>query len=549
MSTSVLGVAAWTAAGDLNELLERLHTGEHAISDAPPYSSDGLSNPRCGRIHGLDRDRPVLALLRKVVVDALADASIDTLPEGTGLIVATSSGDICGPWAAWHRASLNTSSEALASEPSPRQGPTHALAAELGITGPTTTLSIACASGTAALSIAEGWLHDGVPMVIVAGVDALSDFVHAGFSGLGALSASLPRPFSTERDGLVIGEGAAALVLSKQPGSICLSATGHGTDATHITAPDRGGRGAASALRSALERAALEPADIDMVSVHGTGTRFNDGMEAQALKAIFPPHQLAVHGVKHIIGHTMGAAGVIEAAVCVAALRGQQHLPGPQSITPVAEDGASALAEVHREGAHPPRTALSMSSAFGGVNATALFSREPGPGPTARPTEELTRLTVSLPAGPWSTAELWPDAPDRFRRLDRFTKAGWLALQRLSNVIDLPPDTAIVLASRTNCRGADVRFHQGLVTSGPARASRRAFIYTVPHAPLAEASIALGIRGPTLAFADGPERAGEEAERLVRLGHAPLAVAVTLEAPNDTDAVDVHLVAWHLLSR
>ncbi|MBX2800187.1 MAG: hypothetical protein KTR31_21085 [Myxococcales bacterium] len=527
---AVVGVAVRCAAGTLDDLRTALLQGTPHLSASPPYDSDGLCNPRCGRVAGLDRDRPAEALLREVVTEALREAA---LPPGTriGLVVGTSSGNIAGPWERWHRATLT--GEPADGSGTGRDAPTQAVAQELGL-APATTVCLACVSGTAALSIAEGWLWEGqVDAVVAAGVDALCLFVHAGFSGLGALASDAPRPFHPDRDGLVVGEGAAALVLadSPDPAAVRLLGSALSSDAVGMTAPDRQAGGAQRALRRTLTRSGLQPGDVDLVSIHGTGTRFNDAMEATALTAVFGAHRPAVHGVKQLIGHTMGAAGAIEAALLVDLLRRGQVPPGlqvPPSPDPD-DDPAPALRDFTGRPEATPTVGLSMSAAFGGANAVAAFGVGAAPPPSPPPVDAHRRCGATV-----SDVDEWPDGPTRYQRADPFVRMGMLAVARLREQVgELPADTAIVGGSRTGCRIVDLAYHERLVKEGARRASRRLFTYTLPGAPGCAISLHWELHGAQLMFLDDPTRAEEEAARWVRQGRAPAAIALWCEAPQD----------------
>jgi len=484
----ITGIAAWTAAGDLPALAELVAQQGRAFRD-PPYPSEGLRNPLVGAISELDRDRPAEALLRHVVGEALAQSG---RAGRTGLIVGTSSGNICGPWERWHRAELaGTPADEAGTG---RDAPTLRIAEELGLQGPIATLSVACVSGTAVLAVAEGWLRDGLcDRVVAAGLDALSLFVHAGFSGLGALTATLPRPFEADRDGLLLGEGAAALVLEPRSAAVYLGGVGLSADAVHMTAPDRHAGGAIRALRSALDRAGLPADAIHTVSVHGTATPFNDAMEQVAMDAVLP-HAPPMQLVKRAIGHTMGAAGAVEAALAA-------HTLGER-----------------------PGAIASMSSAFGGMNAAAVFCDRPAPTPPSNPTQ-LDPHTYSA-----DLQLAWPDAPLAIKRGNHSVRAALAALKQHTELHGpLDPATALVLSTRTGCRPTDLRYHERLVREGTARASRLQFTYTVPAAPICEASLRFGLHGPLLAFI-GPASVGvDEAQRLVRYGHAPAALALDIE--------------------
>lgn len=501
--------------------MDRLDGGLPATS-APPYPLTGLPARPCGIVAGLDRGAPAEVLLERVVREALAGRPA----AGTGLVVGTASGNVCGPWERWNRGRLR--GEVADEEGTGRDAPALRVAARLGLGGPVTTVSVACVSGAAALGVGAGWLRDGLcERVVCVGLDTLSEFVHAGFAGLGAIGAGTPRPFRADRDGMMLGEGAAALLLEARPVTAPLAwlrASRSACDAHHMTTPDPTGRGAVAAIRAALLEAGLRPDEVDGVSVHGTATRANDAMEAAALGEVFgrsPP----LWAVKAIIGHTMGAAGAIEAAVAVAALR-RGRIPTPLVPGPAgSSDMAAALRVGPRDG--PARVLLTMSSAFGGTHAANVFALDPGP---------VAEADVAVVEGPVFEGIVvrsdlaWPDAPPAWSRATDYVRAGLLAVRGLVALKeDLPADAALVLASRTTCREVDRAHHERLVTEGSARASRRTFVGTLPGAPVFEASLLWGVRGPALAFVDGRARAEEEARRLVRHGAARMAVAVSVE--------------------
>ncbi len=490
---ALIRCAIRTAAGDAEATAEAVARGKRCFRPAP-YPTEGLGNPLAASIDGLERERPAETLL----LDLLEELLDGHPTERMGLLVATSSGNVCGVFEANHRAELEGADRSL---PRPgRDGPTLAAEARFGFGGPVSTLSLACVSGTAAFTVAWGWLADGrCDTVAVVGLDALSLFVHAGFSGLGALTASFPRPFTDDRDGMLLGEAAAGVLLGHD-GSVHIAGVGMRADARSITAPDPEGRAALVAARNALSMAGVDARAIRLVSPHGTGTVYNDAMEMEVLRQLFrsrPPLQL----VKSAVGHTLGAAGTLEAILAARALGGK------------------------------PGAALSLSSAFGGLNAAVVLRDRPGAplpqrevatGPTRRDVRDLDAL--------------WPEAPALVRSRDRYARTGLAAVLEAHAEEPLTPDTALVIASRSNCAIADRAHHRRIVEDGPRWSSRRAFSATLPARPLVEASIALGLHGPVLAFVDGPHRAVEEAEALVRHGFADDALALALEVPEDGSA-------------
>lgn len=524
MKLAIAGLGVWTAAGRGPEALRAaLEAGLPCASAAPPYPLGGVAVQRCALAAGLERGWPARDLLAEVVSDALGDA-----PRARcGLVVGTSSGDLCGPWERWHRAVL--AGEASGEEPG-RDGTAAEVAARLGLDGPVLTLSSACISGTAAFAVAAAWLREGrCARVIVAGVDALSVFVHAGFAGLGALSTTGAQPFSEARDGLLLGEGAGALLVEPAEAAAArgarvwawLRGVGLAADAVHHTAPDREGRGAASAMRAALAHADLTADQVDNLSLHGTGTRFNDAMEAAAVAALFGERPLAMHAIKGVIGHTLGAAGAIEAVVLAHAIGAGWAPPVPPSL---GVDCPLRLAPPT-----PPTCALSTSSAFGGANAALVLAATPGDLGEGGPAELGGRVEVGWAAGEDGRAA-WPEAPERWLRLDAYGRVGALAVERLLDEVGATEDTGVLLATYTGCRLADLRYHERLVARGPARASRLDFAATVLGVPAAEASIRRGLRGPALAILGSFEEAVDLARALVETGVARRLVAVWVEA-------------------
>ncbi|MEO7329005.1 MAG: beta-ketoacyl synthase N-terminal-like domain-containing protein, partial [Minicystis sp.] len=193
---------------------------------------------------------------------------------------------------------------------------------------PRTQILAACAASTFAVGLGLRWLARGAcDLVLCGGYDGVGLFVASGFEVLRATTATRPRPFRVDRDGMSLGEGAGVIALVRAAdrrganARAFIAGFGASTDAVHITAPDRTGGGLARAGAAALADAALTGAAIDLVSAHATATPFNDAMESRALAALFagaaPP---VVHPFKAQIGHTLGAAGVLEALAAASAL-------------------------------------------------------------------------------------------------------------------------------------------------------------------------------------------------------------------------------------
>jgi len=250
------------------------------------------------------------------------------------------------------------------------------VAAELGVCGPSYVISTACSSSAKALAAAARLLRSGqLDAVIAGGADSLSKFTVSGFAALGAVSDERCNPCSKNRKGINIGEGAALFLVTLEPSEVSLLGWGESADAHHMSAPDPSGNGPAAAIEAALRRAELEPAQIDYINLHGTATVQNDRMETAVVQRLFGD-QTPVSSTKPLTGHTLGAAGAIEAALCWLSLR-----ENPQSLLPPHWwDGESdpdlaqlALVAPGTRSARPLRRLLSQSFAFGGSNAAVVL--------------------------------------------------------------------------------------------------------------------------------------------------------------------------------
>lgn len=253
--------------------------------------------------------------------------------------------------------------------------PAQFLARHLGLSGPATTISTACSSSAKALASARRLLKAGVcDAVICGGVDSLCRLTVNGFDALNSVSGTTCNPMSRNRDGINIGEAASIFVMSHEPGPVTLSGVGECSDAHHISAPHPEGIGARNAIKTALEDAGLTPEQIGYINLHGTATPQNDSMESLAVSQIFetsPP----CSSTKPLTGHTLGAAGALEAAFCWLTLVGDGHLPvhwwdGKK------DEQLPALELVTPGQTLPaaPKHALSNSFAFGGNNIALVFS-------------------------------------------------------------------------------------------------------------------------------------------------------------------------------
>jgi 3-oxoacyl-[acyl-carrier-protein] synthase II len=400
MRVAVTGLGAISGAGaGVAALFELLCQGRSAVRPLPALAPLGLSlgpmsvalppgDDGQSLLSGEDRATP-MAL--HAAAEAMADAGLEAQrPHGRlGLTLGTTLG-AKGPWL---RALAGAPPWPGSGDPADWScaGPARVTAARFGA-GAVRVVSTACASGNAALGSALQLLRRGRCDVVLAGsVDALQDFVIAGFGCLRAHAPAPCQPFDRNRRGLNLGEGAGFMVLEPEEHArrrgarvrAYLDGCGLSADATHMTGPDREGGGAGRAMRAALAQAGARPEDVDFVSLHGTATVFNDLMEARALHAVLGPRaaQVPVNSIKGSIGHTLGASGLLEAILCVRALETGFIPPTAGHVERDPEIDLCVVAGAGR--AAPLATVLSTSSGFGGLNSAVVLRRgsSPGPGP------------------------------------------------------------------------------------------------------------------------------------------------------------------------
>ncbi len=203
------------------------------------------------------------------------------------------------------------------------------IAERFGLKGPVNTFSTACSSSAGAIIKAAEMILGGlVDAAVVGGIDIASDTTLIGFSALEAVSSEITNPFSKNRHGITLGDGAAFFVLSREPlkrenqndFGIKLLGWGESADAYHMTSPDPSGAGAEKAIRRALESSGICASDVGYINLHGTGTKFNDSMEAKAVTSVFGDSKVFVSTTKPVTGHTLGAAASLELALCWKAL-------------------------------------------------------------------------------------------------------------------------------------------------------------------------------------------------------------------------------------
>lgn len=369
--------------GGVSALWDGLASGRSAVGPIRRFAADDLTPGQAAEVPGVDRGPdPAGAFLREAANEALAAAAVDLGGADrarVGVAVGTTLGGM-RVFEEWLDAAPPGGVPGVGSIP--YFAPALGLAEAVGAAGPVATPQLACASGTMAVAVAASWIRTGrCDVVLAGGTDLLCRYVVAGFNSLRATAAEA-RPFDAERAGLVLGEGAAILVLesgahaARRGATVRARVTGAGSaaDAVHMTAPDRAGRGAAHAMRVALARAGRAPATIGFVSAHGTGTLYNDAMEARAITDVFGAEAVAVNSIKGAIGHTLGAAGAIEAALCIEVMA-RGAIPATIGLRRPAPECAGVDLVVGSTRSADVVACVSTSSGFAGANAALVLER------------------------------------------------------------------------------------------------------------------------------------------------------------------------------
>ena len=247
----------------------------------------------------------------------------------------------------------------------------------LALAGPAAVVSTACSSSAKVFGSAARLIEAGViDAAVVGGVDSLCLTTLYGFHALQLVAPGPCRPFDVARDGISIGEAAAFALLEPlpadaPPGTVRLTGIGESSDAYHMSSPHPDGLGARAAMLGALAEAGRRPEDIDYINLHGTGTPSNDAAEARAVASLFGT-RVPVSSTKGATGHTLGAAGALEAVICALALR---HALAPAGINTTTPDPALAVDYLTDNRAQDLTCVLSNSFGFGGSNCSLLLER------------------------------------------------------------------------------------------------------------------------------------------------------------------------------
>jgi 3-oxoacyl-[acyl-carrier-protein] synthase II len=449
-----------------------------------------------------DLDRPLAEPRVMAMLEPLLSELAGKLDPQTPLILATTVGEI----EYIERAILDGPPE-LAPKAVP-QALLRGIKTLLGLSGPATVVSSACASSTAAVARAASMVRQGrAPAVLVVACDAVSEFVYSGFSTLQSLSENPAKPFDAGRCGLSLGEAAAwALVTaadSPQPDPDAVSILGWSStsDAVHMTAPDRYATGLSRAITKAFAMSEVHPEETAFIAAHGTATAYSDAMELVAFGGAVP-HPVPVFSIKGGTGHTLGAAGLVQILVSARALsRGQ--VPPTVGMT---EPDAPAAGWVHSSAVrlNDPRVALSTNSGFGGVNTAIvlgrLVRRPTLPAPPSKP-PVVRAITHSLGEETSEDITAMVGKPVKYLgRMGMPTRcclvAACKALRELKPAAEV--EIGILAAGERGFLQANFDYFRDYVALGRTMGRGNLFIYTLPTSSASEVAIALNLKGPTL---------------------------------------------------
>jgi 3-oxoacyl-[acyl-carrier-protein] synthase II len=586
----VTGLGAVTAlGGNASQTWDRLVRGERAFSEVSLFPADGYRVRVVAEVSGIKREGPddfsrTSELALQAAREALASSELsgEGRPRRFGLVVGGSTAGMLETESALSvilspegTVDPKVRDEALRRMLShPLSAPTDRLARELGPFTRVRSLSSACSSGANAMLVGATWLELGLVDAVLCGAsDALCRVTLSGFNALGALDPEGARPFDRRRRGLTLGEGAGFVVLERADGAAARGKDAICTflgwaaqaEAHHITNPEPTGDAPSRAMRAALARAGLTPADIDYVNAHGTGTPLNDPMESRALVGVLGDEvaRIPVSSQKGQFGHTLAAAGAIEAAMTALAIAKGIVPPTGGLEDP---DPECPLVHVRRAESRPIRAALSSSFGFGGMDTVLVLGRADAvargsSAPRRARAVVVTGAAVVTPNGVFSGADV-ADVPDRAceadaiaydlsteldtdraRRLDRASRLAAIACERAlgrergaaASVVRGPArsaghdgDAGVILGNAFGAVDGTSAFMRRLREKGARLASPADFPSLVPSSPAGHVSIYLGLTGPTLAVAD-----------LATSGECAVTQGYELVAAGETDRIAV----------
>jgi len=389
---AITGLGAVTCMGhDVPSFWRKLIAGEGGITPITKFDTTGYRNNLAGVVtdwdfgrwglgpgEGIDEATQFALAASK---EALADAGIEPgsfCPLRAGIVFSTNFGGATS----WEDFVAKGNGGRFREVEFGRS--LHHTAELFGFRGPSTLLSISCASGGAAMGVAFDMIRHGQADVMLAGGhDSLSPSSLSGLSILRTVSPTMIRPFDARRDGTLFGEGAAAIVLEEYDRARQRGASIYGemlgywqnNNAYHMTAPDKEGEGMVRVLARALEDAGVGPQELDYINAHGTGTKYHDATEVKAIKQVLGRHayEIPVSSIKGAVTHIMGGAGIIEAIATILAMRDSVVPPTINYGEPDPECDLDHVPNQAKE--WPVKCAASVSAGIGGSNSCVVLGR------------------------------------------------------------------------------------------------------------------------------------------------------------------------------
>jgi len=384
----ITGMGIVSAAGDsIAIFLECLRQGLSGITKIEGFDTQGFRSERAGEVKtvcprlSMDNGRDRAEIFARLAArQAVEDASLRVpLSDNAGIVATSNFACLRSAQSAlFPHASTDTSVEPAAFTAYSWGGPAHRLAAEWGVSGPVATLGFSCASGCAALGIGFDWVNMGyADIVLVVGFEALSASVLAGLSAGHQTAKDRIRPFSLNRDGTLLGEGAAVLVLESDESLKARNAEAWAEmkgyalyhNPCHAGVLDAQEEGFAAAASGAIQRAGIDLEQVDLILGHGTGIPSSDLAETRAIKAVmgYKAYETPVVSIKPILGHTLGAVGLPEAIACVLSMKEGILFPTLYCDEPDPECDLDYVPNQSRDG--EVKLALCHSLGIGGCHA------------------------------------------------------------------------------------------------------------------------------------------------------------------------------------
>lgn len=536
--TGIVSCLGLTAEATFTKLL----TGERGLGPIDVFDTVDQRARIGGQVRGVpvpkgDEWSRSSAFALVAAKEALAGAGVDPKHERVGLVVG-------GTTAGMFEDELRVARMISREEPRrpiremrchPLSSTLDALDGEIGPFCRLRTVASACSSGTSALWVALAWLltDPTIDAVLAGGTDGLCRLTVTGFNALAAMDPEPCRPFDRARRGMNLGEGAGFVVVERSERVLSrgkrpiaeLASVVVGAEAHHITNPEPTGERAGRIIARALEKARVSPRDVDYVNAHGTATPLNDAMEAKALRYALGSEveRVPVSSSKAQIGHTLGAAGAIEAVISAFALD-RAALPPTAGLTDPDPECPLVHVRETRKVARV-RAVVSTSFGFGGMDA-ALVLTEPelapeSPGTVARvvvtggaalgprgvsPSSSAPSLTTGAQASGRIADVTATLDPARARRLDRAGRLATIVAQAaLGEAVVAPESRAafgVILGSAFSAVDDCGAFMRRILDKGPRLASPADFPNLVPSSPIGHASIYLGLGGAAMATAE-----------------------------------------------